>query len=339
MTTGLKTDAKDSEVHDTLTINNQKIDVVIKELPQSKLRFFVDNPRIYSIVRHDGKEPTQDEIQERLLEMEYVKELKEDIKRNGGLIDPVIVRDGTFEVLEGNSRLAAYRVLAKSDPITWGRMKCMVLPSSISDGLIFALLGQYHIKGKKDWAPYEQAGFLHRRCKEQKVDVETLAKEIGYSKKRVKHLIDTYQFMVDHEENDTRKWSYYDEYLKSSKINRTRKKYPELDKTIVDLIRSEKIDKAVAIRDELPKICLGPGKNLKKFMDGKASFSRAFEVAEEEGGDNRHLRKLIKIRAWLTKPEVEKGFAKTEDKTRHKLLYELNKISARVHAQIKKLED
>ena len=35
--------------------------------------------------------------------------------RNQGLIEPLIVRDDTFEVLEGNSRLAAYRFLAKSD--------------------------------------------------------------------------------------------------------------------------------------------------------------------------------------------------------------------------------
>ena len=84
---------------------------------------------------------------------------------------------------------------------------------------------------------------------------------------------------------------------------------------------------------------MGPARNLKRFVEGKASFSRAVEVAEEEGGDNRHLRKLIKIRAWLTKPEVEQGFAKTENKMRHRLLYELKKISTRVHAQIKKLED
>jgi hypothetical protein len=215
----------------------------------------------------------------------------------------------------------------------------MVLPSDIADGLIFALLGEYHIKGKKDWAPYEQAGFLYRRFKEQKVGIEDLAKEIGYSKSKVKHLVDTYQFMVDHEENDSRKWSYYDEYLKSSKIRKARKKFPEMDGGIVDLIRSEKIDKAVAIRAELPKICVGPLKNLKRFVEGKQSFAKAVEIAEEEGGDNRHLRTLVKFRVWLTKPEVEKGFAKTEEKTRHKLKYELNKVLARVQSQIKRLKD
>jgi ParB-like nuclease domain len=209
------------EFGDTLTVSNESIPVVMKEMLQSKLRFYPENPRIYSLLRrNDDQEVTQEEIEAQLLEMEHVKVLKEDIKRNGGLIEPVIVRDGTFEVLEGNSRLAAYRFLAKTDPITWAKMKCILLPNDISDSLVFALLGQYHIKGRKDWAPYEQAGFLYRRHKKQNVDVQTLARELGQSLKTVKHLIETYQFMIDNGEEDVRRWSYYDEYLKSSRIKR-----------------------------------------------------------------------------------------------------------------------
>ena len=57
-----------------------------------------------SLVRA-GREPDQEDIYSELLEQEHVRELKEDIRLNGGLIDPLIVRDGTLEVLEGNSRL------------------------------------------------------------------------------------------------------------------------------------------------------------------------------------------------------------------------------------------
>lgn len=72
-----------------------------------------DNPRVYSVVRANGKQPTQEEIQQQLSDLEHVKELREDIKRNGGLIEPLIVRGGSLDVLEGNSRLAAYRKLAE----------------------------------------------------------------------------------------------------------------------------------------------------------------------------------------------------------------------------------
>jgi ParB-like chromosome segregation protein Spo0J len=65
----------------------------------------------------NGKQPTQEEIQQQLSELEHVKELREDIKRNGGLLEPLIVREGSLEVLEGNRRLAAYRQLAAKEPI------------------------------------------------------------------------------------------------------------------------------------------------------------------------------------------------------------------------------
>jgi hypothetical protein len=92
------------------------VDIPVKTgwLDQSRLKFFVDNPRIYSIVRADGREPEQAEIYAKLRELEHVRVLKEDIRENGGLIDPIIVKDGSLEVLEGNSRLAAYRWLAEN---------------------------------------------------------------------------------------------------------------------------------------------------------------------------------------------------------------------------------
>src|SRR5262249_50674113 len=137
----------------TILIRGEEIPVTDKTLEQAKLRFYPENPRVYSVLHSDGEAPSQDEIQQRLLQMEHVKQLIQDIRLNGGLIEPLIVRDGTLEVLEGNSRLAAYRSLAKSDPVKWGYVKCTVLPHSIDESLVFALLGQFHIKGKKDWAP------------------------------------------------------------------------------------------------------------------------------------------------------------------------------------------
>src|SRR6266446_2676549 len=90
----------------TLTVRKQEIPVTTKYLLQSSLKFFPENPRIYSLVRTDGKEPSQPQIYDRLIEQEHVKQLVQDIRRNGGLIEPLLVRAGSMEVLEGNSRLA-----------------------------------------------------------------------------------------------------------------------------------------------------------------------------------------------------------------------------------------
>ena len=76
----------------TLRIRNQDTPVRTVWIDQSKLQFYVDNPRIYSVVRTGGKVPDQTEIYEELLEQEHVRELKHDIKLHGGLLDALIVK-------------------------------------------------------------------------------------------------------------------------------------------------------------------------------------------------------------------------------------------------------
>jgi hypothetical protein len=321
----------------TLTIRGQEIPVKIDLLDQDKLQCFPENPRIYSIVRADGKEPTQEEIFDQLAPLEHVRSLIIDIRQNGGLTDPVIVLEKSLEVVEGNSRLAAYRQLAKIDPIKWARVKCMLLPANVDHSLVFALLGQYHIKGKKDWAPYEQAGFLYRRFKEHKIDIKTLAADIGLSAKKVKHLIDTYQFMLDHKEKALERWSYYDEYLKSPKIRKARDAYPDFDKLIVGKIRSGEIERAVDVRDQLPVICTASPKIVKKFAKGETPFEDAYEDAVEGGGESSHLKKITSFRKWLVSDKAEPIINATGD-TRKKILFELNKIYAKIGALKGKLK-
>jgi hypothetical protein len=331
------TDAAKTSSANTLLIRGIEIPVTTVFLEQVRLKFYPDNPRVYSVLRSDGKTPSQEEIEKRLLEMEHVKALIQDIRINKGLIEPLIVKDETFEVLEGNSRLAAYRFLAKSDPLRWTLVKCTVLPRNVDESLVFTLLGQFHIKGKKDWAPYEQAGFLYRRYEKQHTDMKALALEIGISLKKVKHLVETYQFMVENNEEDINRWSYYDEYLRSNKIRKAREKFPELDKLVVKKIRSEEIERAMDLREQLPVICAN-GRVLNKFVSGKTDFQGAFDSAVESGGDRTHLKTVKKFREWVTRPEVESHLSDYEGKVRAALVYELNKIEARVRHVAKKLE-
>lgn len=154
---------------------------------------------------------------------------------------------------------------------------------------------------------------------------------------QVAHLIDTYQFMIDHDEIEVGRWSYYDQCLKSAKITKAKMKYPELDKMIVKKIKSAEILRAVDIRDQLPVICSGSAKVLKKFVAGTLKFAEAFEAAEEAGGNNMQLGRLTKFRTWLVKPEVETALARSEGQSRAKIAYELDKIDTRVKALRKKL--
>lgn len=326
-----------SAAGETLLVRGIEIPVETTTLPQAELRFFVDNPRVYSILRTDGAEPSQSDIQRKLLEMDHVKALIQDIKRDGGLTDPVVVRAGKLEVLEGNSRLAAYRALAKIDPVKWGRMKVKILPEDIEESLIFALLGQYHIKGKKDWAPFEQAGFLYRRSQAHDIDAVQLAQEIGLSKRKVEHLINVYQFMLDHGEADTARWSYYDEYLKSAPVKKARLGQKGFDALVVGKIKSGEIARAVDVRDRLPVICSAP-KSLQKFAVSGYDFESAHEHAVEAGADSSPYKKLAKFRQWLARPEVEVALGKAQGETRKKIQFELDKLHGRVGAVSAKLK-
>ena len=322
--------------NDTIRIRGQDIPIVTTFLDHKQLRFFVENPRVYSILRADGSEPTQDDIERKLLEMDHVKALIQDIKRDGGLTEPVIVRSGTFEVLEGNSRLAAYRALAKIDPVKWAQMKCRLLPQNVEERLVFALLGQYHIKGKKDWAPFEQAGFLYRRFHVHNVPSEILAQEIGLTKHRVDHLIDTYQLMHDHGEGDVRRWSYYDEYLKSAKIKKARLANP--GSTNLSLRRSdrarfhERRTSATAYRSfvRLQNRC--------RSSSAKITTSRKLTNMQSRLVPNAALKKVSAFRQWLAKPEVFKELMAYQGETKHKIEFELGKIETRLKAVLPKIK-
>ncbi|MGA8610695.1 MAG: ParB N-terminal domain-containing protein [Xanthobacteraceae bacterium] len=317
-----------------MRLKNQDVPTESREIEQKKLNFYVDNPRIYSLVRHDGHVPDQDEICKQLQSLEHVKELVHDITANGGLIDPLIVRDGDLVVLEGNSRLAAYRHLYTKDPIKWNKVPCTVLPGNIDEKLVFALLGQYHVKGKKDWAPYEKAGFLYRRHVEQDIPLPTVALELSIPKGEAEHLINVYKFMMKNDD-DRDHWSYYDEYLHSNRINKIRKDYAGFDKFIVEQVKTKQIPKAVELRGHLPTICAGPAKNLKRYMEGKVTFEDAYENAVDAGSENYALKKLKKFRDWIVLNDTEDDLLESNKSIRDKIIYELKEIEKRS----KKLKD
>jgi hypothetical protein len=322
-----------------MMIGGQKIEVSRENLTQARLRFYESNPRVFSIVRRGGRSTSQSELQSALLAMEHVKVLIQDIKRHGGLMEPIYVKRGTNEVIEGNSRLAAYRALAEKDPVRWAKIPAIVLPDGFPDSLTFALLAQLHVRGKKDWAKYEQAGFLRRRFHEQGVDIPTLVNETGLTQHEIKHLIDTYDFMIAARDEDATHWSHYDELRKSRKIRNACDSYPALESIVVGLIKTAVSFRAVDVRDRLPVVCQGPKRVLKRFAEGSLSFEDAYEKAVEGGADNSALRRLTKFRHWLADPDTVRLLANATDGDLEKMAFELDKLTTRtnqVHVIVKR---
>ena len=331
----------DNATPDTILLRGEKIEVYSCELPHLQLEFYPENPRIYSAIREDDNDnPSQDDIFRALAKAEHVRDtLVPSIKHNGGLIEPILVRGKV--VLEGNSRLAAYRRRSQSEPEKWKFIRAKVLPADVTDSQVFSLLGEYHMVGKKDWQPFEQAGYLFRRFKHHQTNTEILAEEVGLTKRRVDHLVAVYQYMVDHNERNAEKWSYYDELLKGRAFKEAQTLYPEFYEVVTTKIKSGEIGRAVDLRDDLPKIVKAGGNTLRKFVKGGMNFVEASEDAHLRGAGNYHATKLKKFRQWLADASIEEEIKAMSEDDRKNVKFELDRINARTGnlvSRIKKLQ-
>jgi hypothetical protein len=294
------------------------------------LRFYPENPRIYSSLwRDDGHEPTQAEIFDVLSKRENVREvLVPSIRANGGLIEPLLVRGNV--VLEGNSRLASYRLLAQIDAEKWQKVRVRKLPDTVSDADVFSLLGEYHIVGRTDWAPFEQAGYLYRRHKQFGVSIEALHKEISLTAGRIRHIINVYQYMIDVGDRQPTRWSYYDELLKSRRFAKAAEQHQDFYDVIVEKIKSGEIERAGDVRDRLPLIVEAGGNTLKRFLQGKTDFEHAVSDAKDRGAGDYTVRKLRDFRSWLADDQVAREIGNAGELEKKGLKFELSRIERRV---------
>lgn len=326
-------------IDDTLMIGKESYPIKRCEIEQKKLLFFPENPRVYSVLNASDEKPSQEIIEKVMCKSDHVKQLKEAIRSNGGLIDPIIVRDGDFVVLEGNSRLAAYRLLNRQDPIRWSKVSVILLPNDIPEAAVFALLGQYHIIGRKDWDPYEQAGYLYRTLKESNKSQELLASELGITSSYIKKLIDVYQYMIDKDDNHPNKWSYYEELLKNRGIKKAFEKHPELEDKIINDIKNNRIKMAIDIRklgdigklnDKLSN------KILKDLAKGEEDLYSAYDIVESSGKMDNNFQLVSNFRKKISD---ENFFNKLlNDENLGDVEFELNKIKRIVSNLLKKIE-
>ena len=327
----------EDEIHDEMLIKGVKIDTVIKMMWQVDLKYYAENPRVYSIVREEGREPAQEEIEGKLQEMDHVKILVQDIKKHGGLIDPLVVKADTLEVVEGNSRLAAYRILVKTNPVKWGLVKCRLLPATVDEALLASLLGQWHLKGKREWPPYEQAGFLYRRHTHQNTSVTSLSIEVGLPVSRIKKIIEAYELMTKFEDSTRERWSYYDEFVKSRKIAKVREKHPKIDELVISKVQSGEIKRAQDLRDHLPVICSSSPKVLQKFLSGKLDFEEAHEAARDSGGDHTLLVRLKRFRQWIAQQDIQDSLNSSEGKVRQQVEFEIKQVQKVVASMVRRM--
>ncbi len=324
----------------SITLGGREIPVLREMISIGKLHFYTENPRVYSVVRSEGdKEPDQARIQEVLQDMEHVKTLIHSINSNGGLTDPILVREKDMAVVEGNSRLAAYRVLSSKNPVQWGKIKCDVLQGEITDNDVRALLASFHIIGKKDWDPFEQAGMFYRWSEEGDCieEISASVESMGINSGMIKHWIDVYSLMVQENDTQPKKWSYYDELLKSNIIKGAVKKEPKLMPLIISQIKNGNIGKADDVRKKVVAVAKSGGKVVRKFVKNK-NLDQAYESAVAGGAENALIGQLRKFRDVISRSDARSNVKGMNKEAMEECHFQLKKIKKKIKCLIEVIE-
>lgn len=322
-----------------ITIGKKEYEVSEVQLNQCELLFYEENPRVYSALRADGSTPTQEIIEEKMTSMDHVKQLRLSIEQNGGLIDPLMVvkRNDEYIVLEGNSRLAAYRLLAAKDPVKWQKVRACILPEEITDGDIFTLLGQYHLVGRKDWSVFEQAAYLYRQKESTGIATDILAKNVGLTEGKVLAYLKVYSFMLEHDDLRPDRWSYYEEYLKNRGINKYRETHPQMDDTFVAQVKTEQIKQAMDVRTVLGEIAKAKDKTATKIMQdiiqGNTSIYDGHEKFKATGKASNGYQRIKKFHDLIDDDDFQKALL-LEATTNKSVAFELKKIQKAVNKLI-----
>ena len=274
------------------------------------LKYFVDNPRVYSVVhgtpgfKERPEEEQQEIIQKKLAGEPSVKNLLPEIKRHQGLIEPILVRYDTKEVIEGNSRLTAYRQLHESDSEgDWSSIHCKIV-SRLGREELFAFLSEIHLKGKTQWTPYEKYNFAYVRSKSG-LSTKKIADLFGESESTIRQRIKVIELMEERRDNRRSHLSYYDvvvrnpnayKKVRDGSLNRIMEEIKSVKKSPEtpdddDEKGSSELFTAQKLRNALPDLLKKP-KVLSRYEDGKISFDEASELATVSGLKRRSTKPL-----------------------------------------------
>ncbi|MCY4049295.1 MAG: ParB/RepB/Spo0J family partition protein [Hyphomicrobiales bacterium] len=319
------------------------------DIPIEKLRFWPENPRIHAEMYSPYGEDTpnltpsqlQQKIYDKLKKQNDVRKLREQIE-SAGLMDPLIVRrnnrSDTYDVLEGNRRLAACRMVlerAKSKRQKnlikrFSSLSCEITPKDFPESHIFTLLGALHITGKLQWEPFAKASYVKRRVETLKKEglteddaLQIAANELGDKKPTIKIYVANIDLMRYANEQKTTRYSFYDVLNRNTK---TRKDLRDvnLKKRWVKSIREE-WGEATKFRTAVNATVKDP-KALKKFQNGNLSLTKAAQQAINNGSTDAIVQKVNKFRTSIinAKPRLKK--MDVTDKAFNKLKFEFRHL-------------
>ena len=151
-----------------IPLDGKETQVKVRSIPLGCLELDEDNPRISFFKDNQVVDTlTEQQIEYALANKnpEAWRKLKDSIHNNRGIVHPVWVepigegREDRFRVVEGNSRVLAYRILGKDEPgePRWKAILAHILPKEVSREQKDFIKLLSHLRGTTDWDAYEKA--------------------------------------------------------------------------------------------------------------------------------------------------------------------------------------
>ena len=170
------------------------------ELPVDSIELDRSNPRIARGIAY--YDPITSDVMALLLgsSSEACASLRESIRENKGIINPIVVNksiNGTYIVIEGNTRLQIYKDFIKNgEPGDWTKIRAIVYDDLKSDEMHSIRL-QAHLVGPREWDPYSKAMYLNHLANEEHMPMSTLISFCGGTSKgaEIKNMIAAYNDM------------------------------------------------------------------------------------------------------------------------------------------------
>lgn len=171
------------------------------ELPVETIELDKSNPRIARGVAYYGENITSETMALLLgSTSEACASLRESIRENGGIIHPIVVNrrvDGSYVVVEGNTRLQIYKDFIKNGvPGDWTKIRAIVY-EDLDDDRMHAIRLQAHLIGPREWDPYSKALYLHHLANVEHMPMATLISFCGGTSKasEIRNMIAAYNDM------------------------------------------------------------------------------------------------------------------------------------------------
>lgn len=322
----------------SITVLGRDISYEIKDVDIDRLEYYRDNPRInYIISKYPPSRVTQELIEEELLKLDSTKERIKDLEENKGLLDEIYVLGNN--VIEGNTRLCAFRRLNKKYPDNpcWKTIKSRILQDDVTEEELFYILGIFHIKGKTEWDAYEKAAYIYKMIKVLNKSPDQIGKQLGKQKKTIEAMLNAHEVMsrkylsnfnetetINGARDELKKYSYFEAFFLQKDLVKKASETPAFLDEFVEWVKEDRLKKAQNVR-ELPKI-LSNKKARKEFYEEDASgaFDEAMNILHQHspGKVDKFYKKVHEFtelieeaEALRIKVEIEKNPHK-----RHELL-------------------